>query len=116
MLLVTVQVGTARSAQLVIVVTTAEVGSLRATKHYLALLDRFAPQPRLVVVNRADRGEPRKLVASALAGERITWVKEDRTLARRLVLDGEAAAQQRGRGVARTFRSFATLVADRKAP
>lgn len=104
-------VGTARGSQLVIVVTAAEIGSLRATQRYLTLLDRFAPQPRVVVVNRADRGESRELIEKALAGERIAWVKEDRTFARRLVLEGLAATQQRDRRVSRALRGVAELVA-----
>jgi len=105
-------VGTARGSDPVVVVTGADVGALRATQRYLALLDRFAPQPRLVVVNRADRGEPKALVEKALQGERVAWVKEDRAFARKLVLEGLAATQQRDRGVSKALRKVADLVAD----
>ncbi len=103
-------VGTARASHLIVVVTGPDIGAVRATQRYLALLDRFAPQPRIVVVDRADRGERRDLIESALAGERIAWVKEDRTFARRLVLEGLAATQQRDRRVSRGLREVADLV------
>jgi len=101
-------VGLSRSAQLLIVVTTCEVGALRATKRYLGLLDRYAPVQRLIVANRSNRGQGAKLVRAALgASERIIFVKEDRTFARRLVVEGLAAPQQRGRGVSRAFGKLA---------
>lgn len=103
-------VGIARSATLLVVVTTAEVGAVRATKRYLALLDRYAPTPRLVVVNRANKGLASTLVREALGGERVHRVNEDRTFARRLVVEGLAAAQQRGRGVTRAFGRLAEAV------
>ena len=105
-------VGIARSASLLVVVTTCEVGTLRATKRYLELLDRYAPTPRLVVANRANRGLSAKLVRATLgASERLVFLKEDRTFARRLVVEGLAASQQRGRGVSRTFNKLAATVA-----
>jgi pilus assembly protein CpaE len=104
-------VGIARGASLLLVVTTAEVGAVRATKRYLELLDRYAPTPRVVVVNRANKGLSAKLVREALgAGERTVNIKEDRTFARRLVVEGLAASQQRGRGVTRSFGRLADLV------
>ncbi len=104
-------VGIGRNAQLLIVVTTCEVGALRATKRYLALLDRYAPTPRIIVANRSNRGQSAKLVRAALGvGERIVFLKEDRTFARRLVVEGLAASEQRGRGVSRTFAKLATAV------
>jgi pilus assembly protein CpaE len=104
-------VGISRSAQLLVVVTTCEVGALRATKRYLGLLDRFAPVPRLIVANRSNRGQSAKLVRAALgAAERIVFLKEDRTFARRLVVEGLAASGQRGRGVSRTFSKLAAQV------
>jgi pilus assembly protein CpaE len=99
-----------RSASLLIVVTTCEVGSLRATKRYLGFLDRYAPVPRLIVANRANRGERAKLVRAALGpGERSFFVNEDRTMARRLTVEGLAASQQRGRGVSRAFGRLAKM-------
>jgi MinD-like ATPase involved in chromosome partitioning or flagellar assembly len=104
-------VGIARGATLLLVVTTAEVGAVRATKRYLELLDRYAPTPRVVVVNRANKGLSAKLVREALgAGERTVNIKEDRTFARRLVVEGLAASEQRGRGVTRSFGRLADLV------
>ena len=104
-------VSISRTAQLLIVVTTCEVGALRATKRYLTLLDRYAPAPRLIVANRSNRGQPAALVRAALgAGERIVFLKEDRTFARRLVVEGLAASGQRGRGVSRTFGKLAAQV------
>ena len=104
-------VGIARGATLVIVVTTAEIGSLRATKRYLALLDRYAPTPRLIVVNRSDQGVPAALVQEALgANERIATLREDRTFARRLVVEGLAATQQPGRRITRGFAKLAELI------
>jgi MinD-like ATPase involved in chromosome partitioning or flagellar assembly len=101
-------VGLARRAQLLLVVTTCEVGSLRATKRYLELLDRFVPVPRIVVANRSDRGAGKDLVRSAVGDrERIAFLKEDATFARRLVVEGLAAAQQRERGVSRSFAKLA---------
>jgi len=100
-----------RAAQLVVVVTTCEVGALRATKRYLALLDRYAPVPRIIVANRSDRGQSAKLVRAALGqSEQILFLKEDRTYARRLVVEGLAASEQRGRGVSRTFGKLAAQV------
>jgi pilus assembly protein CpaE len=104
-------VGISRNAQLLIVVTTCEVGALRATKRYLGLLDRYAPVPRLIVANRSNRGQSAKLVRAALgANERVIFLKEDRTFARRLVVEGLAASEQRGRGVSRTFGKLAAQV------
>ncbi|OLC51830.1 MAG: hypothetical protein AUH85_18305 [Chloroflexi bacterium 13_1_40CM_4_68_4] len=100
-----------RGAQLLVVVTTCEVGALRATKRYLALLDRYAPVPRIIVANRSDRGQSAKLVRAALGpSEQIVFLKEDRTYARRLVVEGLAASEQRGRGVSRTFGKLAAQV------
>jgi MinD-like ATPase involved in chromosome partitioning or flagellar assembly len=101
-------VGIARRAQLLLVVTTCEVGALRATQRYLELLDRFAPVPRIVVANRSNKGAGAELVRSAVGErERIAFLKEDTTFARRLVVEGLAAAQQRGRGVSRSFAKLA---------
>jgi pilus assembly protein CpaE len=106
-----------RSAQLLVVVTTCEVGALRATKRYLALLDRYAPVPRIIVANRSNRGQSAKLVRAALGeSEQIVFLKEDRTYARRLVVEGLAASEQRGRGVSRTFGKLATQVRAALAP
>jgi pilus assembly protein CpaE len=104
-------VGIARGASLLLVVTTAEVGSVRATKRYLELLDRYAPTPRFIVVNRSNAGLSGTLVRAALgASERMVFVKEDRTFARRLVVEGLAASEQRGRGVSRTFAKVAAQI------
>lgn len=100
----------ARGAQLVIVVTGCEVGQLRATQRYLELLDRYAPSPRIVVANRAGRSE-RKLATQALPRERLFFVGNDRTFARRLVVEGLAAPRQRGRGVSRALAKVADAVA-----
>jgi MinD-like ATPase involved in chromosome partitioning or flagellar assembly len=101
-------VGIARRAQLLLVVTTCEVGALRATQRYLELLDRFVPVPRIVVANRSNKGAGAKLVRSAVGErERTAFLKEDTTFARRLVVEGLAAAQQRGRGVSRSFGKLA---------
>jgi pilus assembly protein CpaE len=101
----------ARMSTLAVVVSGCDAGSLRATQRYLELLDRFAPVPRLVIANRVDRGEPRPLVAKAIGvGERTVYLKEDRTFARRLVVEGLAAPQQRGRPLARGFLALAELV------
>jgi len=104
-------VSVGRGAQLLVVVTTCEVGALRATKRYLALLDRYAPVPRIIVANRSNRGQSAKLVREALGtAEQIVFLKEDRTYARRLVVEGLAASEQRGRGVSRTFGKLAAQV------
>ena len=100
----------ARGAQLVVVVTGCDIGQLRATQRYLQLLDRYAPSPRIVVANRAGRGD-RKLAAQALPRERLLFVGEDKTFARRLVVEGLAAPQQRGRGVSRALAKVADAVA-----
>jgi MinD-like ATPase involved in chromosome partitioning or flagellar assembly len=104
-------VGIARRAQLLLVVTTCEVGALRATQRYLELLDRFVPVPRVVVANRSNKGAGAKHVRPAVGErERIAFLKEDTTFARRLVVEGLAAAQQRGRGVSRSFAKLADEV------
>lgn len=104
-------VGIARRAQLLLVVTTCEIGALRATKHYLELLDRFVPTPRIVVADRSNKGVGPEMARSAVGErERIAFIKEDATLARRLVVEGLAAAQQRERGVSRAFAKLVDQV------
>jgi len=101
----------AGASTVLVVVTGSDVGSLRATKRYLELLDGAGAVPRIIVVNRADRGEDRKIVTAALPRtEFLIFMKEDRTFARRLVIDGRAATQQAGRGTARAFRDLAGRV------
>lgn len=95
-------------ADAAVVVTSCEVGALRATQRYLAILDRVAPVPRVVVANRANRGVGRELVRQAVgADEEVVFLDEDATYARALVVDGQGAPQQRGRGPARVLGELA---------
>lgn len=96
-----------RQASAVVVVTTCEIGTLRATKRYLELLDRVAPVRRVVVANRADRGQARDLVRAALGDrERVVLVREDAGLARQLVLE---AHPLNGAWPSRSRRAFAEV-------
>ena len=100
-----------RIADQILVVTSAEIGALRATRRYLGHLDETAPSPRLVIVDRADRGEPMRLVREAL-GEResISYVRDDSGLARSLVLDGQAPSKRRISRAAKTLGEIAVAM------
>jgi len=101
----------AAASTILVVVSGGDIGNLRATKRYLELLDGANPVPRIVVINRSDRGEDRKIVRAALPPkEFIVFVKDDRNSARHLVVDGRAAPQQGRRGAARAFRDLAGRV------
>jgi len=99
------------SASLLVVVTTAEIGSLRATRAFLKYLRELSRAPINVVVNRANRGERSEVVRDALGlGHDPIRVNEDRSFARRLVLEGLAAGQQRNRRMIRGFNELAQQI------
>lgn len=100
--------GIAAIASFLIVVTTCEIGAIRATQRYLALLDGLGRRPRLIVANRADRGERKATITQAFGpGEEILFVDEDREYAHRLVVDGQAGPQQPRREISKRLRGIA---------
>ena len=106
-----------RQADVILAVTTCEVGALRATKRYLELLDRVAPARRIVVANRAGRGEARDLVRPALGDrERVLFLAEDNALARQLVLEAHPLNGVWPSRSVSAFRRLATAVTESAAP
>lgn len=102
---------------LALVVTTCEVGALRATRSFLDRLDRIALVRRIVVANRANRGENSGLVARALGpSERIVYVDEDLEFGRGLVIDGVAAPRASKRRAAKALEALAQEIAANFAP
>lgn len=101
---------TARAADLAIVVTTGDVGSLRATLRLIERLDSLAPTPRVVIANRIGR-DARGLVEKAFGrSETVVMLGDDARYARDLVVDGLAAPQQSGRRLAKEIGGVAAWI------
>lgn len=94
-----------------VVVTTCEIGALRATQRFLDLAkNRGWSDGVLVVANRASSREARELASSALPRARITYLEEDREFARVLVIKGLAVTDQPKGKLSRSLTGLATTI------